>query len=326
MSNRSSTLQPSYLNAYHSGRLQHVATALRGMLSSCRICPRQCRVNRLEDERGFCATGRCAEVYSFMAHHGEEPPLSGERGSGTIFFGRCNMRCAYCQNYEFSQEGQGARRVEDRELAAMMLELQGMGCHNINVVSPTHVLPQIVAALVVAAENGLTVPLVYNTGGYELPGMIALLEGTVDVYLPDMRYADDACALRYSDAPGYTRYNQESVKEMHRQVGIAKMNKLGIIEKGLIVRHLVLPDGIAGTPRVMQYIAKELSPETYVSLMSQYFPCYRACGMPELSRRISLAEYAQAKQDMEEAGLHNGWVQDDHGLDRFAGIHIKPNA
>jgi len=293
------------------------------MLSSCAICPRQCKVNRLKDARGFCNTGFKPKFYSALAHHGEEPPISGTYGSGTIFFSNCNMRCVYCQNYEFSQCESG-KEIEVEKLAELMLKLQEKKCHNINLVTPTHVMPQILAALKLAAAGGLNIPIVYNTSGYELPEIIKLLEKIVDIYLVDMRYADLQMSKKYSHAPDYPEYNQKSVKEMHRQVGVAKINNEGIIEKGLIIRHLVMPDNISGTEKIMQFIAHQISKESYISLMSQYYPFYKASEFPRLNRRITKEEYDAAISCMQEQGLHNGWIQESGGLDRFAGINIKP--
>lgn len=292
------------------------------MLTSCELCPRRCRVNRLKGEIGYCKTGLLPKVCSFMAHHGEEPPISGERGSGTIFFSGCNMGCVYCQNYSFSQKGEG-REVSFEELAGFMIELQNTGCHNINLVTPTHVMPQILKGLEIAKAKGLNIPLIYNTSGYELPEVIRMLSGIIDVYLPDMRYSNSEMSLKYSNAPDYAKYNQLSVKEMFRQVGNAEFNKDGIIKRGLIIRHLVLPDNIAGTGKIMEFISKELSTDTYLSLMSQYTPYYKAERFPELSRRISADEYESAKKSMESYGLFNGWTQDSGGLERFAGVNIK---
>ena len=316
-------MYPSYIEAYNSGNLDKVAEKTFKMLESCSICPRRCKVNRLKDEKGFCKTGLKPKVYNFMAHHGEEPPISGENGSGTIFFSNCNMACVYCQNYEFSQVGEG-REVDFEELADFMLQLQQMNCHNINLVTPTHVLPQIINALKIAVSKGLTIPLVYNTGGYELAEIIKLLAGIVDIYLPDMRYVDNAAAIKYSNAPDYPEYNQEALREMHRQVGIAKFDKENIIKRGLIIRHLVLPDNISGTDKVMRFIGDELSADTYISLMSQYFPCYKAGQFTEISRRITPEEYTEAKRIMQRYGLNKGWLQESYGLERFAGINIKP--
>ncbi len=318
-------MQPRYLEVYHNGSLKKSFEAAFKKLESCAICPRRCGVNRMQGEKAFCRTGLNAKICSFMLHHGEEPPISGQRGSGTIFFSECNMACVYCQNYEFSQRGEGGRQVSPEELAALMLRLQEMGAHNINLVTPTHVMPQILEALLVAIPKGLHIPLIYNTGGYELTEIVKLLDGIIDIYLPDMRYAESDAALRYSGAPDYPAYNQDSVKEMHRQVGIARINGSGIIEEGLIIRHLVLPENICGTDKIMRFIAQEVSADTYVSLMNQYFPCYQADKFKEISRRITKGEYEAAEQEMQRWGLHNGWVQDERGLDRFAGINIKPN-
>jgi len=224
-------MYPIYLESYHNGRLDKIIEEAFRMLEYCSICPRKCGINRLKNEKGFCKTGLKPKVYSFIAHHGEEPPVSGRRGSGTIFFSNCNMSCVYCQNYEFSQLGEG-REVEFEGLAEFMIQLQNMGCHNINLVTPTHVMPQILKALGMAINKGLKIPLVYNTGGYELSEIIKLLEGIVDIYLADMRYADNDMAIKYSLAPDYPKYNQEALKEMHRQVGVVKIDNEGIIERG----------------------------------------------------------------------------------------------
>ncbi|MDD5730174.1 MAG: radical SAM protein [Candidatus Omnitrophica bacterium] len=316
-------MYPSYLEAYNNGKLKETQETAFKMLESCRICPRKCGVNRLKNEKGFCKTGLLPKVCSFMAHHGEEPPVSGERGSGTIFFSNCNMACLYCQNYEFSQLEQG-REAEFEELAKFMLELQAMGCHNINLVTPTHVMPQILKALTIAIPQGLKIPLVYNTGGYELAEMIKMLEGIVDIYLPDARYADPELSLKYSNAPDYPKHNRQALKEMHRQQGVAQMDHEGIIKKGLIIRHLVLPNRISGTEKIMEFISKELSPETYISLMSQYLPYHKANQFKDISRRLTDKEYDEAKEIMREYGLDNGWIQESFGLERFAGVNIKP--
>lgn len=314
---------PPYLATHHQGKLNKLIKQSFKLLESCSICPRRCRVNRLKNEAGFCKTGLKPRVCSFMPHHGEEPPISGRRGSGTIFFSHCNMSCVYCQNYEFSQKGEG-REVEFEELADFMLQLQAEGCHNINLVTPTHVMPQILKALEIAISQGLKIPLVYNTGGYELAGIIKLLDGIIDIYLADMRYGEEDMAIKYSNAPDYPKHNQEALKEMHRQVGLARIDAEGIIKQGVIIRHLVLPSNISGTEKIMRFIAEELSKDTYISLMSQYYPCYKAAEFKEISRRINSSEYEKAKEAMHEYGLYNGWTQDSGGLERFAGIHIKP--
>ncbi|HNQ50301.1 MAG TPA: radical SAM protein [Candidatus Omnitrophota bacterium] len=317
-------MQPAYLKAYENGTLDSAVKAAGLLLQSCTICPRRCKVDRTKGETGFCKTAARAEVYSYLAHHGEEPPISGTKGSGTIFFSHCNMACLYCQNYEFSQKNGQGGGVSSAELARIMLDLQKRGCHNINLVSPTHVMPQILEALKHAVKKGLTIPLVYNTGGYELPKMIHLLDGIVDVYLVDMRYADKDLAIKFSAAAGYPEYNQAAVREMHCQAGLAQFDEKGIIEKGLIIRHLVLPENIAGTEQIMKFIAEEISIHTYISLMSQYTPYYKADEYHGLNRRITVQEYKTAQDCMDKYGLHNGWTQDSGGLERFAGVNIKP--
>ena len=293
-------------------------------MKSCDICPRNCCVDRLQDKKGFCKTGKKAKVYSYLKHHGEEPAISGKNGSGTIFFANCNLRCAYCQNFEFSQQGNG-REVEEEELSSFMLELQDEGCHNINFVTPTHVVPQILKALILAIDGGLKIPLIYNSSGYDSVDSLKLLDGVFDIYLPDARYADKGSSLKYSQAPDYPAINQAALKEMHRQVGVAGFDRKGIIKSGLIIRHLVLPHNLSGSKEIMRFIAQDLSPETYISLMSQYFPCYKAQDYPELSRRLSQQEYRKAIDVMSRYGLHNGWTQDERGLDRFIGVNIKTN-
>jgi len=336
-------MYPSYLELYESGELKRRVREAESLLESCSLCPRKCSVNRIKDKKGFCKTGYLARVYSYMPHFGEEPPISGNHGSGTIFFSGCNMACVYCQNYKFSQlnpvrnttlptgkakisnglnEG---RDVTFEELAQFMLELQELGCHNINLVTPTHVMPQILKALSLAITKGLKLPLVYNTSGYEMPEVIRLLDGIVDIFLPDMRYAENEMSTKYSGAPDYPKYNQAAVKQMHLQAGIAQIDKEGLIKRGLIIRHLVLPNAIAGTDKIMHFIAQEISSCTYISLMSQYLPCYKASDYPELSRRISEQEYNQAQEIMLKSGLSNGWLQEaGEALEELAGINIKP--
>lgn len=314
----------SYIESYQSGRLQKVSEQAAQLLASCVLCPRRCKVNRLQGKKGYCRTGALARVFSYLPHHGEEPPISGVRGSGTIFFSGCTMACVYCQNFKFSQEEQG-REVSHEELADIMCALQEMKCHNINLVTPTHLMPQILAALLIAAKKGLRIPIVYNTSGYELPNVIGMLKGIVDIYLVDMRYSDDRMAVTYSDASGYPHYNQASVKRMHAQVGVADFDDHGIMTKGIIVRHLVLPGNVSGTETIMRFIAADVSKDTYISLMSQYTPYYRACHFKEIDRKLFLQEYEHARRVMMGCGLANGWTQDSFGLERYAGVHIKPS-
>ncbi len=314
---------PSYLNAFKNGKLKLLSEKLFLRLESCDICPRCCKVNRVNDKKGFCKTTKLPKVFSFLAHHGEEPPVSGIKGSGTIFFSNCNMGCIYCQNYEFSQLGKG-REYSFEELASIMLNLQSQGCHNINLVTPTHVLPQILKSLELAIPQGLKIPLVYNTSGYELPEIIQLLDGIIDVYLVDMRYADNLISEELSSAINYAKFNQDSVKQMHKQVGVAEFSKDGIIKKGLIIRHLVLPNNLSGTEKIMRFIAKEISEDTYISLMSQYLPYYKASSNSKINRRLKENEYEEAKQILDKYNLHNGWIQESYGQERFAGVNIKP--
>lgn len=280
------------------------------LLESCRVCPRECGVNRLKNDKlGFCRSGLNAVVSSASAHHGEEPPLSGTRGSGTIFFANCNLKCVYCQNYPISQMGNGAERTP-AEFACQMLWLQEQGCHNLNLVTPTHFMPQILKALEIARERGFHMPIVYNTSGYESIEALKLLHGIVDIYLTDMRYSDDRPAMRFSIAPHYWAVNQAAVKEMFRQAGNLVLDEKGIAKQGLIVRHLILPNNLSGTRGVMKFLAEEISKDVYISLMSQYFPAFKAHDIKELSRRITEEEYDEAYQIMQSYGLENGWVQE----------------
>ena len=286
--------EPGYRKLFRSGELQkRVRRAFRHM-EKCDLCARYCRVNRLLTTKGaICRTGEKAVVHSFGPHHGEEDPLRGRQGSGTIFFSGCNLRCVFCQNWEISQKGIG-RLVWPREIAAMMLNLQGQGCHNINLVSPSHVVAQILAAVELAAQEGLRLPLVYNTGGYDSLKALALLDGVIDIYMPDMKYGDSSTARQYSKVRDYVEVNQTAVKEMRRQVGDLVLNEIGIAQRGLLIRHLVLPDNLAGTDKILEFIAREISRNTYLNLMDQYHPCYRADEYPALNRPLTPAEYRAA--------------------------------
>jgi len=299
-----SEFEAAYLKVLRTGELERRVEEARGMLEECRLCGRECRVNRLESFKGAaCRTGRKAVVSSFNAHFGEEDPLVGEHGSGTIFFTNCNLHCQYCQNYEISQMGEG-REVEPEELAAMMLHLQGRGCHNVNFVSPTHVVPQILEALLIAAEKGLTVPLVHNTGGYDSLEALRLLDGIVDIYMPDMKYADEETGRKYSKVKQYPQVNQAAVREMHRQVGDLLMDECGIAQRGLLVRHLVLPNGLAGTGEIVRFLSQEVSLNSYLNVMSQYRPTYKAHEYMEIDRPPSAEELQEAVDLAREAGLH----------------------
>jgi putative pyruvate formate lyase activating enzyme len=271
--------QPAYLHLLETGELRWRVSQAYARMSDCCLCGQECGVDRTQGELGVCRTGDLARLTSYGPHLGEEDPLRGMRGSGTIFFGRCNLRCQYCQNYDISQRDSG-QEVEPTELAAAMLALQNSGCHNINFVSPSHVAPQIMAAVLVAAQAGLRLPLVYNTGGYDSLETLALLDGVIDIYMPDMKYADPEIGLRYSRIRDYPRINQDAVREMHRQVGDLQMDERGIAIRGLLVRHLVLPN-----------------------VMDQYRPAYRAHKFPALNRRITREEYQRALDLAREAGL-----------------------
>jgi putative pyruvate formate lyase activating enzyme len=294
--------EPVYLNLLRSGGLKRRAQDACEQLHACGLCGRECGVDRHE-QPGDCKTGVRAVVASYHPHLGEEDPLRGYRGSGTIFFAWCNLNCQFCQNYDISQLGHG-QEIEPEELAGMMLSLQAQGCHNINLVSPTHVVPQILAAVLIAAEAGLRLPLVYNTGGYDSLKALALLDGVVDIYMPDMKYADAENAHQYSKVKHYPTVNQSAVKEMHRQVGDLVLDENGIALRGLLVRHLVLPEDTAGTAEIARFLVEEISRDTYINVMDQYRPCYKAAELPPLDRPITRAEYEQAVQQAREAGLH----------------------
>jgi putative pyruvate formate lyase activating enzyme len=294
--------EPAYLALLRSGELERRVQAAHERLHACDLCGHACRVDRYE-RLGTCQTGTQATVASYHPHMGEEDPLRGWRGSGTMFFSRCNLACQFCQNYDISQLGAG-REVEPEDIAVMMLALQEQGCHNINLVSPTHVTAPILAALLIAAQGGLRLPLVWNTGGYDSPATLALLDGVVDIYMPDMTYADEEIAFKYSGAERYPAVNQAAVKEMHRQVGDLVMDEQGIARRGLLVRHLVLPKGLAGTAEIARFLAQEVSLDTYVNVMDQYRPCYKARELPPLDHRTSRAEYDRALEEAREAGLH----------------------
>jgi putative pyruvate formate lyase activating enzyme len=251
---------------------------------------------------GICRTGDLARVSSYGAHHGEENPLRGWRGSGTVFFSRCNLRCQYCQNYEISQADTG-QEVEPEQLAEILLELQQDGCHNINFVSPSHVVPQILAAVLIAAQAGLHLPLVYNTGGYDALPILQLLDGVIDIYMPDMKYASAQIARHYSKIPHYPQVNQAALREMYRQVGDLHIDEHGLASHGLLVRHLVLPHNLAGTAEIVQFLSREISTHTYLNLMDQYHPAYNARQYPKLMRPIARSEYLAAIQLAHEAGL-----------------------
>lgn len=295
--------EPAYLGLRRSGELAKRARLAAEHLKDCDLCARYCHVNRLEGIEGaVCRTGEKAVLHSFGPHLGEELPLRGSNGSGTIFFSWCNLRCQYCQNWNISHKGHGYE-VSAERLADIMLELQQLGCHNINFVSPSHVVVQILAAVAIAAGHGLHIPLVYNTGGYDSPEALQLLDGVIDIYMPDMKYGSTEIARKYSRVRDYVRFNQMAVKEMHRQVGDLVLDAHGIAKRGLLVRHLVLPNDLACSTAVLEFIASEVSANTYINIMDQYHPCYRADSYPELNRRLRPDEFAEVLRMAASMGL-----------------------
>jgi len=301
--NRKDRFRPSYLDLYEKGALNERGAEAQRRLECCRLCPRECRVNRQAGEKGFCRTGLKAMVSSYNPHFGEEDPLVGRGGSGTIFFTHCNLLCLFCQNYEISHLGEG-KEVKPDQLARVMLELQARGCHNLNFVSPSHVVPQILESLFIAAAQGLKIPLVYNTGGYDSVETLKLLEGIIDIYLPDVKFMDEEIARQYCQAEDYPERVREAIREMHRQTGDLAIDHHGLAERGLLVRHLVLPEGVASTRKAMRFLARDISPRTYVNLMAQYRPCGRAEEYPPLHRRLTSGEFEEAVRIAGEEGIH----------------------
>ena len=298
------SFRPAYLELYQTGELKRRAERATAMLSDCTLCPRVCHVNRAEEITGTCGNGRYAVVSSAFAHFGEESCLRGTHGSGTIFFAGCNLRCAFCQNWEISWEGEG-HEVAAEELASLMLQLQAQGCHNINLVSPSHVVAQILAALVIAVEKGLQLPLVYNSGGYDSFAALALLDGAVDIYMPDFKFWDSAQAERYCAAADYPEVARLVIREMQRQVGPLTLDDSGLAQRGLLLRHLVMPGGVAGTEAIMKWVAREFGRDTYVNLMMQYHPAGRVRGgeFSEIDSLVSEGEFRQVLKAARKAGL-----------------------
>ena len=292
----------AYLELYRSGKLRERIDAAVSLLESCYVCPRICNVNRLTADVGKCQTPREAMVSSYGSHFGEEAPLVGKHGSGTIFFTNCNLRCLFCQNYSISHLGHG-QNVSKEKLARIMLFLQAEGCHNINLVSPTHVVPQVLEALELAAESGLHLPLVYNSGGYDSVETLRILDGVIDIYMPDTKYDDEESARGLSDVESYPEINKAAIKEMHRQTRDLEVDGEGVVQRGLLIRHLVLPRGLAGTKSIINFISNEISGNTYVNIMDQYHPCYKASQIPSLRRRISSVEFHEALSLAREAGI-----------------------
>ena len=293
---------PSYLSHLSVTEFSERVNQALDKIEECCICPLDCGVNRLEDKKGVCLTGRYAQISSFGPHHGEEKPLSGWRGSGTIFFSHCNLHCVFCQNADISQEGFG-KEVMAEELAEIMLGLQGIGCHNINLVSPSHVVSQILEAIFLASQKGLNLPIVYNSGGFDSLNSLKLLDGVIDIYMPDMKYADEVVAKKYSRVPNYPTINQAAVLEMYRQVGDLVLDENGIALKGLLVRHLILPNGIAETEKIIHFLAEKVSKNIYLNLMDQYWPAHQAYRYPEINRRINPSEMKKAIEIARQMGL-----------------------
>ncbi len=296
------SFEPCYIKTYKEGLLKEKIKKAREILSSCSLCPRRCGVDRLSGQVGICKTGENAYVSSYHPHYGEEDPLVGHNGSGTIFFTYCNLLCNFCQNYDISHEGCGDE-VSGEQIAGMMLFLQNTGCHNINFVTPTHVVPQILSALEIAIENGLCVPLVYNTGGYDRVETLKLLEGVIDIYMPDFKFWDPKVSELTCEVRDYPEVARRAIIEMHRQVGDLVIDKSGMARSGLLIRHLVLPHGLAGTRQIMRFIAQKVSLNSYVNIMPQYRPCGRAYEVKELSNYLLPEEYKSALQAAKKEGI-----------------------
>jgi putative pyruvate formate lyase activating enzyme len=307
--------EPAYLALYRSGELQRRAQQAIDLLAVCRLCPRNCGVDRLSDRKAACKTGRYAATSSCFAHHGEEDCLRGWNGSGTIFFAWCNLRCVFCQNFETSQLGEGAA-TSPQGLAAMMLRLQDCGCHNINFVTPEHVVPQVLEALVIAVEHGLRLPIVYNTSAYDSAASLRLLDGVIDIYMPDFKFWDEQLSLKYLKAKDYPAAARHAIAEMHRQVGALKFDENGIALRGVLVRHLVMPGCLDDTKTILRFLAEEVSPDTYVNIMAQYYPSNKVSfgKYSELNRRITLDEYQSAIEYAQQVGLQR--LDERHHLKR----------
>jgi putative pyruvate formate lyase activating enzyme len=305
--------ESGYLALYRSGELKRRAEIMEARLASCDICPRKCGVNRLNGEPGFCHSGALPIVDTVCQHLGEEPPISGTKGSGTVFFGNCNLRCVYCQNHQISQNWRKMRskEIDCHTLAEKLLYLQNeLGCHNINFVSPSHFVPQILKTLLLAVPMGLKIPLVYNTSGYDSLEVIKTLDGIIDIYLPDLRYASDKIAKRFSQAPDYVEHAHAAIKEMYRQVGTLLTDGNDIAQRGLIVRHLILPGRLAGSEESLTWLANEVSPSVSISLMAQYYPTHHATRFPVLSRGITEEEYFEVVDLLDKLEMENGWIQE----------------
>ncbi|MBA4407718.1 radical SAM protein [bacterium] len=313
------TFIPAYIKLHNSGELKKRSDEAGEMLSSCHVCPRGCEIDRLQGERGFCQSGSLPIVSSYTVHFGEEPVLSGTRGAGNIFFGNCNLRCIFCQNFEISQNWKAEKinEVSHGKLADIMIELQNKKCHNIGLVSPTHFSAQILKSISLAAEKGLWLPIIYNTNGYDSVEMLKLYDGVIDIYLPDFKYGDNQSAERYSHVKKYFDQTKEAIKEMYRQVGDELVYDGEVVVRGLIIRHLVLPNGLAESENIFRFIAEELSPDVHISLMSQYYPTHKAHTDILVDRPIRQSEYEKVLNLMEKYGLHNGWIQEMNSSDYY---------
>ena len=314
------TEYPSYMALHERGELTERASALEALLAPCVACPHECRVDRLKEEIARCYAGSLPIVSSYTLHHGEEPLLSGERGAGNIFFGNCNMRCVYCQNHLISQNWRVERSntVTAERLAGIMLELQSRGAHNIGLVSPSHFVPQIVKALSIAAARGLKLPLIYNTNAYDSLEVLRLLDGIIDIYLPDIKYSDNEMGYRFSKVKDYPSIARAAIKEMHRQVGSDFIvGEDATLKRGIIVRHLVLPNDAAGSEASLQWIRNELGPDTALSIMAQYYPAHKASEIPLLSRKVGPREYERVVEAVEKLGFTNGWVQQSESAEYY---------
>ncbi|MDP8218029.1 MAG: radical SAM protein [Candidatus Theseobacter exili] len=317
----------SYKVLSNSGILEQRANTAYDLLRECILCPRKCGVNRLKGEKGYCEAPEETVLFRSMKHLGEEPAISGTEGSGVFFFSHCNLRCVYCQNYPFSQNKKGDK-VSCKKLSARMIELQKQGCMNINLVTATPYLPHILYAIDAAVKNGLDIPVVYNTSGYEDVQILKLLDGVVDVYLTDMKYADNNNAKRYSYAEDYPNICMSAISEMHLQVGDLQIDHTGMAQKGLIVRHLVLPGNKSNTEKVLNFVSEHISGGTWVSLMAQYIPAHKACNFPEINRSITKEEYENACEALDRAGINNGWIQthfNEREHEEFFGAEFKQN-
>lgn len=301
-------IKPMYLKLLENGELKDRVKILKNKLKHCELCPHRCKVNRLNGEKGYCKTLENVVVASFSPHFGEEPELVGQYGSGTIFFSHCNLECVFCQNYDISYCGEG-EEISIEDLSNIMLYLQRKGCHNINLVSPGHIIPQIVEAIFLASQNGLNIPIVYNSNGYDLVETLKLLDGIIDIYMPDIKFGNDDIAFKYLGVKNYYKYAKDAIKEMYRQVNDLKTYNNNIAYKGILIRHLVMPQNIADTEKIINFIAEELSKDTYVNIMSQYYPTHKAFKYKEINRRINNNEYITALNAAKKAGLRRFNIQ-----------------